>query len=66
MIMRRIKIQTLGWLLFIVSALFFCFASWRSGDIIALAGSLLFLIACFFFLIPSNSYQKIENYDGKL
>lgn len=41
-----------GWLLFIVSALFFIAASWRSGDMLALAGGLFFLLACFVFLVP--------------
>ena len=41
-----------GWLLFIVSALFFIAASWRAGDGLALLGSIFFLIACFAFLVP--------------
>lgn len=41
-----------GWLLFIVSALFFILASLRAGDNLALAGSIFFLIACFAFLVP--------------
>ena len=41
-----------GWLLFIVSALFFIAASWRAGDMLAFLGSLFFLIACFSFLVP--------------
>lgn len=42
----------IGWLLFIVSALFFTAAAWRAGDLLALLGALAFLIACFFFLWP--------------
>lgn len=41
-----------GWLLFIVSALFFMAAAWRAGDMLALAGGFFFLIACFAFLVP--------------
>jgi predicted membrane channel-forming protein YqfA (hemolysin III family) len=41
-----------GWLLFIVSALFFVASAWRAGDPLALAGSIFFLIACFSFLVP--------------
>ncbi|MEZ5811478.1 MAG: cytochrome oxidase subunit III [Rhizobiaceae bacterium] len=41
-----------GWLLFIVSALFFAASALRSGDMLALGGSLFFLIACFAFLVP--------------
>lgn len=42
--------EQIGWLLFIASACFFTAASWRSGDVYGLAGSLLFLLACFFFI----------------
>jgi len=41
-----------GWLLFIVSALFFIAAAWRAGDMLALAGGMFFLVACFSFLVP--------------
>ena len=41
-----------GWLLFIVSALFFISAAWRAGDMLALGGGIFFLIACFSFLVP--------------
>lgn len=36
-----------GWLLFIASALFCIAAAWRAGDLLALAGAVLFLVACF-------------------
>lgn len=41
-----------GWSLFIFSALFFIVASVRAGDIVSLLASLLFLVACFVFLLP--------------
>lgn len=41
-----------GWLVFVVSAVFFIAASWRAGDWLALGGSIAFLIACFVFMIP--------------
>lgn len=44
--------QLWGWILFVLSALFFTLASLRSGDAITLAGSLLFLFACFLFIVP--------------
>ena len=46
------KFQLGGWVLFILSASFFTAASIRAGDILSLLGSLLFLFACFLFLIP--------------
>jgi len=45
-------LQITGWILFIGSALFFTASTFKSGDILGLGGSLLFLIACFVFLWP--------------
>lgn len=39
-----------GWILFIVSAIFFGIAAWRAGDWIAFSGSAAFLLANFAFL----------------
>ncbi len=44
--------QLIGWVLFIVSALFFMASSFRSGDLIGFMGGSFFLVACFVFLIP--------------
>ena len=44
--------QITGWILFIFSALFFIATSFRAGDMLGLTGGLLFLLACFVFLIP--------------
>ena len=44
--------EVIGWVLFTVSACCFLAASIRSGDMISIAGSLLFLIACFYFMVP--------------
>ena len=46
------KVQLAGWLLFVVSAVFFIAASARAGDIMGLTGGVFFLVACFVFLIP--------------
>ena len=42
----------MGVVAFIVSALFYGAAAIRAGDLLAILGSLAFLIACFVFLIP--------------
>ncbi len=42
-----------GWLLFVASAIFFVVASARSGDIISLIASMLFLVACIAFMVPA-------------
>ena len=44
--------QLWGWILFIVSALFFIATSLRAGDPLGLLGGLFFLVACFVFLVP--------------
>jgi Na+/melibiose symporter-like transporter len=44
--------QLLGWLLFVLCALLFIAASIRSGDGLALAASLVFLLACVCFIVP--------------
>ena len=46
------RINLVGWVLFVISALFFIGASVRAGDMLSLLGSLFFLVACFIFLIP--------------
>jgi len=46
------RIQVMGWLLFIASALFFTLSTLKNGDILGVCGSLLFLVACFVFLWP--------------
>ena len=39
-----------GWLLFVISALFFVASSIRNGDMIGLLGGVFFLLACVAFL----------------
>ncbi len=41
-----------GWVLFVVSALFFLWGTWKAGDVIGVIASLAFLIACIIFLVP--------------
>ena len=47
-----IRFQLWGWGLFILCALLYIVASIESGSITSLIGSLVFLVACFVFLIP--------------
>ncbi len=44
--------QLWGWGLFIVSALFFCWASVRARDAVSFLGGFFFLVACIVFLMP--------------
>jgi hypothetical protein len=41
-----------GWILFVVCALFFMAAGWRNRDLLTFVGSVVFLVACLFFLLP--------------
>lgn len=48
---RGDRLELWGWILFVVSALFFIFASLRTGDIVGLLGGVFFLLACGVFLV---------------
>jgi len=48
----QLHFQLWGWILFIFSALCFIATSLRAGDLPGLAGGMLFLAACFVFLVP--------------
>ncbi len=52
------RAETAGWIIFVLSAFFFIAASWRAGDLYALAGSGLFLVACFVFMMPLASARR--------
>jgi hypothetical protein len=54
------RFELAGWILFIVSAVFFTWASWRDGDPLALSGSLFFLFACLVFLVPLHGHRVPE------
>lgn len=46
------RFQLWGWIIFIFSAIFFMTSSIRAGDAVSFIGGLLFLLACFVFLVP--------------
>lgn len=47
---RGRRFELWGWLLFVVSALFFIVSSVRAGDVVGLLGGVFFLLACIAFL----------------
>lgn len=47
-----LKTQLWGWVLFILCAVLFTLSGVRARDILTIAGSIIFLIACLVFLIP--------------
>jgi hypothetical protein len=52
------KYDLWGWLLFVISALFFIASSIRNGDIIGLLGGVFFLLACVAFLTSYIGVRK--------
>lgn len=48
----ELKVNLVGWVLFVISALWFIVASLRAGDTVALLGGVFFLLGCVAFLIP--------------
>ncbi len=46
------KYHIVGWILFIICAIFFMASSLKNQDFLTFIGSVLFLIACIVFLIP--------------
>ena len=49
---RDRRFQLAGWMLFVVSAIFFIASSLESRNPLGLAGGIFFLLACVVFLIP--------------
>ncbi len=49
---QELKYHAFGWILFLICAVLFIASSIRNQDTMALIGSVLFLLACFAFLIP--------------
>ena len=42
----------IGWTLFIVCAVLYTISGLRSGDTLTIVGSIVFLVACFAFIVP--------------
>ena len=56
------KYQLIGWIVFIVCAIFFIAASLKNHDTLTCIGSVIFFIACIVFLIPLIKVKKkVEN-----
>ncbi|MBT4289193.1 MAG: hypothetical protein HOD92_17850 [Deltaproteobacteria bacterium] len=61
---KELIYHLVGWILFIICAFFFLASSWQSRDTLTFIGSVLFLIACFAFVIPLIESIKNMNYDS--
>ena len=49
---QKTRYQLYGWVLFILCAVFFIASSLKNADYLGLVASVIFLIACFVFIIP--------------
>lgn len=59
---REMRYHLAGWISFVICAILFMASSLRNHDTLALIGSIVFLIACIFFLIPLvESYKKMDD-----
>jgi hypothetical protein len=54
----QVKYQILGWILFLLCAVFYFASSLRSEDILSLIGSVIFLFACVVFIVPLTVKRK--------
>ncbi len=50
-----------GWAIFVASACFFLAATIQSGDLLSIAGSGLFLAACFVFMVPLIAAKRVAS-----
>lgn len=58
------NLQLVGWILFVLCAIFFIASSLKNRDTLAFIGSVLFLISCIVFIIPLVRNMK-NSEDGK-
>ena len=63
--MQGIKYQIVGWILFIICAIFFIASSLKNHDFLTFIGSVIFLIACIVFFIPQVRLSKRAENDKK-
>jgi len=60
--------QLVGWILFVLCAIFFIASSIKNRDVLTLIGSIFFLVSCVFFIIPlvkkmKSSEDTIKSYN---
>jgi hypothetical protein len=51
-VVRKLRLQLYGWLLFVACAVLFVAGSFMDDNPLFLVASLLFLLACLFFILP--------------
>ncbi len=60
---RELKFRVWGWIFFVVSAVLYAASSFRSGDVLGLVASVLFLVGCVVFMIPLMAEIRAINAD---
>lgn len=60
---QKMRYQLCGWVLFVLCAVFFIASSLKSRDILGLVAGIIFLIACFVFIIPLVMNSRKGNGD---
>ncbi|WP_084071610.1 DUF3784 domain-containing protein, partial [Desulfocicer vacuolatum] len=59
------KQHFVGWMLFVLCAVFFIASSIKNRDVLTLIGSIFFLVSCVFFIIPLVKKMKPPNQLGE-
>jgi len=54
------RFHLLGWLLFLVCAIFFIAQDLDTGNVMGLIGSVIFLLGCFAFIVPLLKHWREE------
>lgn len=54
-------LHLIGWILFVLCAIFFIASSLKNQDTLTLIGSVLFLLSCIVFIVPL--VRKIKSYN---
>ena len=55
-----VKYHLWGWMLFLLCAVLFAASGIKNGDMLTLAGSIVFFLACLFFIFPLMRRRKRE------
>ena len=62
---QKTRYQLYGWVLFILCAVFFIASSLKNADYLGLVASIIFLIACFVFIIPLLKGSRKDHVDRR-
>ena len=60
---QEIKLQLVGWILFVLCAFFYIASSFKNRDTLTFIGSVFFLISCIVFIIPL--VRKMRNSEDR-